>query len=64
MSSDECIPVQVSLQLMDNSTLGRADREPDFLRVHRQIQKALKSIVNGMFPFFAIQIPATFLGVH
>lgn len=58
MSSDNCIPVQVSLQLMDNSTLGRADREPDFLQAHRQIQKALKSIVNGMFSLVGIHLLA------
>lgn len=47
MAGEDCIPVQVALQLMDSSTLGRADREPDFLRSQKQIQKALKSIVNG-----------------
>ncbi|KAL1860147.1 exocyst subunit [Paecilomyces lecythidis] len=46
MASDECIPVQVGLQLMDNSTLGKADREPEFLEMHKQIQKTLKAIVN------------------
>jgi hypothetical protein len=49
MASDDCTPVQVALQLMDNSTLGKADREPDFLQTQKQIQKTLKSIVNGMF---------------
>jgi exocyst complex component 4 len=47
MASDDCIPVQVGLQLMDSSTLGRADREPEFLETNRQIQRALKSVVNG-----------------
>ncbi|KAJ9310076.1 hypothetical protein DTO217A2_362 [Paecilomyces variotii] len=46
MASDECVPVQVGLQLMDNSTLGKADREPEFLEMHKQIQKTLKAIVN------------------
>ncbi|PGG98422.1 exocyst complex component 4 [Blastomyces parvus] len=46
MATDDCIPVQVGLQLMDSSTLGKADREPDFIRAHKQIQKSLKSIVN------------------
>ncbi|PGH18258.1 hypothetical protein AJ79_00597 [Helicocarpus griseus UAMH5409] len=46
MSTDECIPVQVGLQLMDSSTLGQADREPDFIRAHKQIQKSLRAIVN------------------
>lgn len=49
MASDECVPVQVGLQLMDNSTLGKADREPEFLEMHKQIQKTLKAIVNGEF---------------
>ncbi|QSS65923.1 Sec8 exocyst complex component specific domain-containing protein, partial [Histoplasma capsulatum] len=46
MAADDCIPVQVGLQLMDSSTLGKADREPDFIRTYKQIQKSLKSIVN------------------
>ncbi|KAF7591248.1 hypothetical protein BBP40_001809 [Aspergillus hancockii] len=46
VASDECVPVQVALQLMDTSTLGKADREPDFLNVHSRIQKTLKSVVN------------------
>ncbi|EFW23008.1 exocyst complex component Sec8 [Coccidioides posadasii str. Silveira] len=46
MSSDDCIPVQIGLQLMDSSTLGQADREPDFVRAHKGLKKALKAIVN------------------
>ncbi|XHG00175.1 hypothetical protein AWENTII_003641 [Aspergillus wentii] len=46
MNSGDCVPVQVALQLMDTSTLGKADREPNFLDVHDQIQRTLKSIVN------------------
>ncbi|BAE62389.1 unnamed protein product [Aspergillus oryzae RIB40] len=46
VASDECVPVQVALQLMDTSTLGKADREPEFLDVHNRIQKTLKSVVN------------------
>lgn len=48
MAADECIPVQIGLQLMDSSTLGRADREPEFQQTHNQLQKALKTIVNGL----------------
>lgn len=40
--------MQVALQLMDTSTLGKADREPEFLGVRDRIQETLKSIVNGM----------------
>ncbi|KAE8161693.1 hypothetical protein BDV40DRAFT_289067 [Aspergillus tamarii] len=46
VASDECVPVQVALQLMDTSTLGKADREPEFLDVHNRIQRTLKSVVN------------------
>ncbi|KAJ5619230.1 hypothetical protein N7510_003214 [Penicillium lagena] len=46
MTDTECIPVHVALSLMDMSTLGKADREPDFLRMHNQIQRTLKAIVN------------------
>ncbi|WEW56444.1 exocyst subunit [Emydomyces testavorans] len=46
MAGDECIPVQVGLQLMDTSTLGQAEREPDFIRAHKGIQRTLKAIVN------------------
>ncbi|KAJ5191456.1 uncharacterized protein N7498_010441 [Penicillium cinerascens] len=46
MTDAECIPVHVALSLMDTSTLGKADREPDFLHMYNQIQKTLKAIVN------------------
>ncbi|KAF7716728.1 Uncharacterized protein PECH_008655 [Penicillium ucsense] len=46
MTDSECIPVHVALSLMDTSTLGKADREPDFLRMYEQIQRTLKAIVN------------------
>ncbi len=50
MTRDDCVPVQVALQLMDASTLGRADRYGDFQQTHLQLQKALKAIVNGIEP--------------
>ncbi|KAJ5134369.1 hypothetical protein N7448_000608 [Penicillium atrosanguineum] len=46
MTDSECIPVHVALSLMDTSTLGKADREPDFLHMYNDIQKTLKAIVN------------------
>ncbi|KAI9040641.1 exocyst subunit SEC8 [Aspergillus affinis] len=46
VASDDCVPAQVALQLMDTSTLGKSDREPDFLNMHDQIQQTLKSVVN------------------
>ncbi|KAI5281872.1 hypothetical protein KEM54_003090, partial [Ascosphaera aggregata] len=42
----DCVPVQAGLQLMDSSTLGKADREPEFFEAYHAIQKALKSVVN------------------
>ena len=49
MTRDDCVPVQVALQLMDTSTLGRADRYGDFQQTHEQLQRALKVIVNGIY---------------
>ncbi|KAL4981144.1 hypothetical protein BDW66DRAFT_156236 [Aspergillus desertorum] len=46
VATDDCVPVQVALQLMDTSTLGKAEREPEFLGVHQTIQQTLKAIVN------------------
>ncbi|KAL4884144.1 hypothetical protein BJY04DRAFT_206005 [Aspergillus karnatakaensis] len=46
VATDDCVPVQVALQLMDTSTLGKAEREPDFLDAHQSIQQTLKTIVN------------------
>lgn len=46
MSSDNCIPVKVALQLMDPSSLGLADQYEQFQQVHQQLQSALKVIVN------------------
>jgi exocyst complex component 4 len=47
MGGEECIPVQVALQLSDPSTLGLATREAEFEQAHTDLQKSLKSIVNG-----------------
>ncbi|KAL9596110.1 MAG: hypothetical protein Q9219_006009 [cf. Caloplaca sp. 3 TL-2023] len=46
MASEECVPVHVALQLMDNSSLGRGRDYQDFQRTNRHLQKALRSIVN------------------
>ncbi|KKY19199.1 putative exocyst complex component [Phaeomoniella chlamydospora] len=46
MGKDDCIPVQVALQLMDNSSLGLANKEPDFQQTQLDLQGALKNIVN------------------
>ncbi|KAI9890235.1 MAG: hypothetical protein M1814_004397 [Vezdaea aestivalis] len=46
MTSDQCIPVQIALQLMDTSSLGRAADYYTFLDQHKQLQRSLKEIVN------------------
>jgi exocyst complex component 4 len=50
MSKEECVPVHVALQLMDHSSLGRGSDYQDFQRTSYELQKALKVIVNGLFP--------------
>ena len=47
MTESECIPVQVALQLMDSSSLGRAHQDGHFLDAYKDLQQALKGIVNG-----------------
>lgn len=54
VASESCIPVQVALQLMDTSTLGKAEREPEFLEIHDQIQRTLKSVVNGEWDLLGV----------
>ncbi|OQO04460.1 hypothetical protein B0A48_09382 [Cryoendolithus antarcticus] len=46
MSSQSCIPVKVALQLNDPSSLGLMDQYDQFQETHRQLQNALKVIVN------------------
>ncbi|GAB7347743.1 hypothetical protein MBLNU459_g5295t1 [Dothideomycetes sp. NU459] len=46
MSSDNCVPVKVALQLMDSSSLGLADQYDQFRDTQQQLQDALKNIVN------------------
>lgn len=46
MAQDKCVPVQVALQLMDSSSLGRAQQYGQFQETHKQLQRALKAIVN------------------
>ncbi|KAI9791967.1 MAG: hypothetical protein M1816_003236 [Peltula sp. TS41687] len=46
MTEDNCVPVQVALQLMDSSSLGRAHQSDQFQETHKQLQKALRGIVN------------------
>lgn len=47
MTKDNCVPVHIALQLMDFSSLGRGNDYEDFQQTSKQLQKALKAIVNG-----------------
>ena len=46
VTKDDCVPVYFGLQLMDHSSLGRGGDYQDFQKTNRQLQKALKTIVN------------------
>lgn len=46
LTQDGCVPVHIALQLMDHSSLGRGSDYHDFQRTSKQLQKALKAIVN------------------
>lgn len=48
MGGDDCVPVKVGLQLMDDSSLGLAPREQEFQQTYNDLQRSLKGIVNGM----------------
>jgi hypothetical protein len=52
MEGDDCVPVKVALQLMDPSSLGLAEKEPDFAATHVDLQKSLKSVVNEHYADF------------
>ena len=47
MTTDNCIPVKVALELMDPSSLGKAHMYDSFRFTHKELQQALQSIVNG-----------------
>ncbi|KAF2404632.1 hypothetical protein EJ06DRAFT_553480 [Trichodelitschia bisporula] len=46
MTGEECVPVQVALQLLDESSLGLAGRYEGFRARQRELQSALRVIVN------------------
>lgn len=52
MTKEDCLPVHVALQLMDYSSLGRGGDYKDFQKTSKQLQKALKAIVNGILSTF------------
>ncbi|KAI2779559.1 Sec8 exocyst complex component-specific domain-containing protein [Daldinia loculata] len=46
MVQDDCIPVSLALQLLDNSSVGRAHEYRDFKKTHQYLQDSLKNIVH------------------
>ncbi|KAL2259323.1 hypothetical protein VTK26DRAFT_7050 [Humicola hyalothermophila] len=46
MCENDCIPVQLALQLLDNSSVGRAHEYRNFQRTHLYLQDSLKKIVH------------------
>ena len=46
LTQNNCVPVQVALQLMDYSSLGRGNDYQDFQKSSQNLQKSLKAIVN------------------
>lgn len=46
MAEEDCIPVKIALQLNDSSSLGLMEQYDQFQETHKQLQNALKVIVN------------------
>ena len=46
MCENDCIPVQLALQLLDSSSVGRAHEYRNFQRMHQYLQDSLKKIVH------------------
>ncbi|KAH7318451.1 putative exocyst complex component sec8 [Stachybotrys elegans] len=46
MCDDGCVPVQLALQLLDNSSVGRAHDYRKFQQTHTYLQDSLKNIVH------------------
>ncbi|KAI1104328.1 Sec8 exocyst complex component-specific domain-containing protein [Jackrogersella minutella] len=46
MIEDDCIPVSLALQLLDNSSVGRAHEYRGFKKTHKYLQDSLKNIVH------------------
>lgn len=46
LCQDDCIPVQLALQLLDNSSVGRAHEYPRFQQTHQYLQDSLKAVVH------------------
>ncbi|KAI8622972.1 Sec8 exocyst complex component-specific domain-containing protein [Xylariaceae sp. FL1651] len=46
MVENDCIPVSLALQLLDNSSVGRAHEYNSFKKTHQYLQDSLKGIVH------------------
>ena len=46
MCENDCVPVQLALQLLDTSSVGRAHEYRDFQKTHKYLQDSLKNIVH------------------
>lgn len=46
MCENDCVPVQLALQLLDTSSVGRAHEYRNFQRTHAYLQDSLKNIVH------------------
>ncbi|KAI0865091.1 Sec8 exocyst complex component-specific domain-containing protein [Xylaria cubensis] len=46
MIQNDCIPVSLALQLLDNSSVGRAHEYDSFRKTHQYLQDSLKGIVH------------------
>lgn len=46
MCENDCVPVQMALQLLDTSSVGRAHEYRAFQKTHQYLQDSLKSIVH------------------
>ena len=46
MCQTDCVPVQMALQLLDSSSVGRAHEYRAFQRTHQYLQESLKGIVH------------------
>ncbi|KKA28227.1 hypothetical protein TD95_002413 [Thielaviopsis punctulata] len=46
LCANDCVPVQLALQLLDNSSVGRAHDYRNFQQTHTMLQDSLKGIVH------------------
>jgi len=49
MTTENCVPVEIALKLMDSSSLGLAGRYDDFQQTNQDLQRGLRAIVNGRY---------------